>query len=54
MKFELIWHGPVRDVRYLVEADDEESAMELLLMYLNGDLDEDEVGIVEMIDEEIE
>jgi hypothetical protein len=35
MKHEIIWHGPTGDVSYMVEADDEEHAMERLCIYLN-------------------
>ena len=30
MIYELVWHGPVRDVHYLVDADSEEEAFEQL------------------------
>jgi hypothetical protein len=45
MKYQLIWHGPVRDVEYEVEADSPEEAKLRLQLYLAG---EDEEGIREL------
>jgi hypothetical protein len=42
MVYRLIWHAPVDDVEYDVEADTEEDAMQTLMAYLNG---EDEPGV---------
>jgi hypothetical protein len=42
--YELIWHGPVSDVRYAVTAESQEDAESMLMLYLNG---EDEEGVRE-------
>jgi len=36
MKIEMTWHGPVRDVYYIVEADDENAAEQILLHFIAG------------------
>lgn len=47
MKHEVIWHGPVRDVHYLVEADTEDEAIERLSLWLCDPDDDNAEGIEE-------
>jgi len=49
MKFELVWHGPVKDTLFRVEDDSKEEAMKRLQLYLN---DPDEVGGVEEVQDD--
>jgi hypothetical protein len=51
MKFELTWHGPVRDVFYSVEAYTQEEAIQRLQLYLcDPDDDGNNEGISELED----
>jgi len=37
MTYQLVWHGPVYDVEYEVDADSEEDAMDMLCLYVQGE-----------------
>jgi hypothetical protein len=45
MIYQLVWHGPVYDVEYEVDADSEEDAMTMLCLYVQ---DEDVEGVREI------
>lgn len=43
MTYRLIWHGPVEDAEYDVEAETEDDAKHTLIAWLNGDDDLDDL-----------